>query len=299
MLLYFKHLKKIIAPKPIEYISRNTHVVRHSVDITNTKPLMTFRLLLYSFLVGISFKVTGQISLRNPQICYNNAGYLKCYYDGSYLLKFDKGNFTTFSSTDSNLKYSDIDKTLTFYSVYPIDEPKDTVQIKLLQHSILISNRTLHREITSLPTTATSFDEFNVGTYTVNDEGRGLTLLAGRDKNVEIEVWPWKQGWQWNIVVRQPRQTFLIKYNGFRKNRVENIILQNDSLRYGMGIFMTFKSLRKLSWLRAVYVATATINGRSVVKDMPTENPYWYRYKKNGKADKEKSVGEMKLCDCE
>jgi hypothetical protein len=260
---------------------------------------MTFRLLLYSFIIFISSNVAGQITLKNPQICHDEEGYLKCYYDGSYLLKFDKGNFKTFSSSDSNLKYSDIDKTLTFYSVYPVDEPSDTVQIKLQSHSILISNGKRQKEITSLPSTASSYNDFHISTYTVNNVGRGLTFWAGKDRYVELEVWDWKESWSWKVVVREATQTFLVDYNSFRNNRVESIMLQNDSLKYGMSISMTFKSLKKLWWLRAVYIDTTTVNGRTVVTNMPIENPYWYRYKKNGKVDNKKTVGEMKLCNCD
>lgn len=166
--------------------SKPLNVVRHSVKVT--KLPMTFRLLLFSFIVFISSNVVGQITLKNPQICHDGEGYLKCCYDGSYILKFDKGNFKTFSSFDSNLKYSDIDKTLTFYSVDPIDESRDTVQIRLQPHSILITNGKLQKEITSFPSTPSSFDDFHVSPYIVDGVGRGLTFWAGCGRYVVVKV---------------------------------------------------------------------------------------------------------------
>jgi hypothetical protein len=180
-----------------------------------------------------------------------------------------------------------------------IKAPKDTVQIKLQSHSILVTNGKLQKEITFLPSTALSFYDFHISTYTVNNVGRGLTFWAGRNRHVEIEVWDWKEAWSWKIVVREGRKIFLMDYNSFRKNRIETIMLQDDSLKYGMSISMTFKSLKKLWWLRAVYIDTVTVNGRNVVTNMPIDNPYWYRYKKSGKIDKKSTFGEMKLCDCE
>jgi hypothetical protein len=259
---------------------------------------MTLRLLFYSLLSVPSFSSFGQINLLNPRVCHDKIGYLKCYYDSSYRLEFDHGNFTGFSTPDSNLNYSDADKRLTFLSIYPNGVPKDTVQIKLLRHSIIITNGSLKKEITSLPTTATSLNDFHIGTYTVNNKARGLTFWAGSNRCVEVEVWPWEQGWQWDITVRQLNQTFKIKYNGFQKNGVESIYLRDDSLRKGMAASMTFKSLKKLVWLRSLYIDTITVHGKTVAKGMRTDNPYYYHYKKSGKIDKGKSVGEIKVCAC-
>jgi hypothetical protein len=254
---------------------------------------MLFKQLLSFFILFISLSTDGQISLKAPRICHDNDGYLTSYFDGSYQMKFTNGNFQSLHSADSNFVFTDFDKTITYYPLFysPI---KEHVQVKLLPHSILITKGSKQIEIDSLPNSASSFYDFDIGIYTVNNVGKGLMFSTVGGRNVEVEVWTFKEGWEWKVVVWKEKQVLWFTYNGFRKNRIESLIIQDDSLKRGMAINMTFKSLKKLWWLRSKYYYPDTINMSSI----PIDNAYSYRYKKNGKLNKKKSLGEISICDC-
>jgi hypothetical protein len=256
-------------------------------------------LILSSLLLLFLFSVKGQVSLKHPKICHDKDGFLRCYYDGSYLLKFESGNFKTLVTADSSIKYSDDDKMFTFYSSsFTFPETIDTIHLKLLPHSIIISNDLKQKEITSLDQDLKDLDDFHIGTYSVDYKVSGFVFWAG-NKYIKVAVWTWGKAWSWDIVIQESHQVFGISYNSFHKNRVEFVGIQNDSLRYGMSISMTFKSLKKISWLRTEYIDTVTVNGKPVITDLLVGDRYWYYYKKNGKLDSKKTVGEMKLCDCQ
>jgi hypothetical protein len=242
-------------------------------------------ILLICLLSIICWPATGQLSLKSPQICHDDNGFLKCYFDGEYRLYFANGNFTNLLSDDSAIKYSDSEKTLSFYSM-PL---KETVQVKLLQHSILITKEGQKKEITSFPSVPITLHGFYMGTYSDDNVGRGLAFWAAGKKWVQIEVWPFKESWSWKIMVRDSTEKLLLDYNSYKENRIESIMLMDDSLGYAMSVSMTFKSLRKLWWLRA-FPTDAKKN---------TSIPYWYYYNTNGKLDKKRTASDIKICNCE
>ena len=161
--------------------------------------------------------------------------------------------------------------------------------MKLLPHSILITKGSKQIEIDSLPNSPVSFHDFHVGAYTVNNIGRGLTFSTAGNRHVEVEVWTWKEGWSWKVVVRKDPHALLIAYNAFQKNRIERIMSLDYNLKLGMSVAMTFKSLKKLGRLNSFYLD---------IDAKPIDNPYSFRYKKNGKLNKKKSLGEIRICDC-
>ena len=146
---------------------------------------MRFKQLLSFFFLFISLSTAGQISLQAPRICHDNDGYLTSYFDGSYQMQFNKGNFQSLHSADSNFIYTDFDKTITYYPLY-FPPMKEHVQVKLLPHSILITKGSKQIEIDSLPNSPVSFHGFHIGAYTVNNIGRGLVFSTGGDRYVKV-----------------------------------------------------------------------------------------------------------------
>jgi len=237
----------------------------------------------------------GQLTLTNPLICHDKDRFLRCYNDGDYILTFSNGNFREFKCADSSVKYSDIEKTLTFYSKRFGALTIDTIRIKLLPKSIELRKRMQSLEITSLKNISDEIRDYHVGTYSVDNYVTGLTFWAG-DKYCEIELSTFGKTWTWNIVMRENSRVFYMGYNSYKKNRIGLIFIEDDSLRYGMSI----SSLKNLWRLRSSYHDTLSIlkNGIPVIGDIPQEKNYSYEYNKSGRLKIDRVVGELKVCDC-
>lgn len=262
---------------------------------------MTFNPFL--FLTGLLFSTSifGQLSLTNPLICHDKDKYLKCYNDGKYILTFAEGNFDEFRTLDNTLKYSDIDKTITFIHKMTVYGSLivDTIQVKQLAKSILLKKGTSSIEITSMKELPKEIGEYGIGYYSIDNVIRGLTFWAG-DKYIKLAVWTYGKTWSWEIIMKDNKRHFAIDYNGYRNNRIEHIFIQDDSLRYGMSISMTFKTLKNIWWLESSYVDTVRTleNGARVIGRIPLDPYYKYEYSKSGKLKTAKEIGELKLCDC-
>lgn len=255
-------------------------------------------LLALIFLIPVaSLSAQEQISIKNPRICHDGDGYLKCYDDGSYKLYFDNGNFRRLTTADSNFHYSDIDKTISFLGTGSFESLPDTVHISLLPHSILFRKKTKTLEVTSLQHLPASLNEFPVGSYASNGYTRGFLLNTG-DKSIRLEVWAWDKQWSWNIVLEEAPRVLHIGYNGHRQNRLQNIIIQDDSLRYGTSISTTFRTLNKLWILQAWYSEVVKETGTAIIRQVPLDNAYRYEYGKNGKLKSKGTGGAVKACEC-
>lgn len=262
---------------------------------------MTIRPILYLIVLFFSNSIYGQLSLTNPLICHDKDNYLKCYNDGNYILTFAEGNFNEFKTFDNTLKYSDIDKTITFLhrtTVYG-SVNVDTIRIKQIGKSILLKKGSSSLEITSMKELPKEIEDFGIGYYSIDNVIRGLTFWSG-NKYIKLEVWTYGKTWSWTIIMKEDNRRFAITYNGNRNNRFDRLFIQDDSLRYGMGISMTFKTLRKMWRLESSYVDTVRTleNGTPVIGRIPLEKYYRYEYNKAGKLKTENRVGELKLCDC-
>lgn len=257
----------------------------------------------FPILTGLFFStsVFGQLSLTNPLVCHDKDNYLKCYNDGNYILTFAEGNFNEFRTFDNTLKYSDIDKTITFIhrlTVYG-SVTVDTIQIKQLAKSLLLKKGSSSLEITSMKELPKEIENYGVGYYSIDNVIRGLTFWSG-DKYIKLEVWTYGKTWSWTIIVKDNNKRFAIDYNSYRSNRVEHIFIQDDSLRYGMSISMTFKTLKKIWGLESSYVDTVRTlqDGTPVIGSIPLDPYYKYEYSKSGKLKAKKGIAELKLCSC-
>lgn len=257
----------------------------------------------FFFFAGLLFSTSifGQLSLTNPLICHDKDNYLKCYNDGDYVLTFAEGNFNEFRTLDNTLKYSEIDKTITFlykvtgYSFVNVD----TIQIKLLANSISLKKGSSSLEITSMKELPKEIEDYGVGYYSIDNVIGGLTFWSG-NKYIKLEIRTYGKTWSWAIIMKDNNKHFVIDYNGYRDNRVEHIFIQDDSLRYGMSISMTFKTLKKIWWLESSYVDTVRTlqNGTRVIGSIPLDPYYKYEYSKSGKLKIKRGIAELKLCDC-
>jgi len=174
----------------------------------------------------------------------------------------------------------------------------NTIQIQLLSNSILLKEDSKTLEIVSLKNIPDKIREFSIGPYSIDSIVRGFIIYAGK-RDIKIDISTYMKNWSWEIVIKEPNQYFFIDYNPVRKNRMENIMMQNDNLKHGMSISMTFKSLKKIWLLEAGYIdVTRNINTSSLIRGIPPENYYSYTYNKAGKLKKKKIVGEINLCDC-
>jgi len=261
---------------------------------------MTFRLLFFIPLFLYTNFAIGQLSLKNPQICHDKDNYLKCYNDGTAILKFGSGDFSEFITSDSTVFYSNIDKAFTFYKKSTLNITLvDTIQLKLLTKSILVQKGHSVLEINSLAQIPSKIYELGVGTYATDNKVEGFVFYSG-DKYFEIKVWTYGKIWSWDIQMKENRRRFSIQYNSYKSNRLSIIFIQDDSLRYGMVIGTTFNSLKKISRLYSNYTdSVGTYNGITAIGSIPLDKYYFYNYNNAGKLKTKTVVGELKLCECD
>ena len=260
---------------------------------------MKFKYLLPTLMLLFSISTQAQLTVRNPEICHTTDGYLKCYNDGFYKLFFSKGNFKYFVSADSSIRYSEDSKTIAFIPESLFNSSQvEMIEIQLLSHSILLKKGKQSLNITSMQDIPSTLNEFSLNTYSSATNIKGFTFYAG-GKFIKIEINTSGKQWSWDIVLKENQQFFIIAYNVFRNNRVQHIFVQNDSLRYGMSVSMTFKSLKKIWFLKADYVEKVQYGNKQLIKSVPLDNAYKYEYKRNGKLKTNKSIGNIKVCECQ
>lgn len=261
---------------------------------------MKFRLLTFVLLFLYINSAIGQLSIKNPQICHDKDNYLKCYNDGTYILKFGNGDFKGFMTSDSTVIYSNIEKEFTFYRKSFLNPTLvDTVKLKLLPKSILVQKGQTILEINSLAQIPEKLYELGIGTFATDNKVDGFVYYSG-DKYFEIKVWTYDKIWSWDIKIKQPKQRFAILYNNYKNNRLDLIFIQNDSLKYGMVLGTTFKSLKKIDRLKSDYTdSVGTLKGFTVISSVPLDKYYDYEYDKKGRLKTKTVVGELKLCECD
>jgi hypothetical protein len=263
------------------------------------KQTMIFKLLISVFSFLLTNSVFGQLSLKNPQICHDKDNFLKCYNDGTYILKFGNGEFEQFRTADASVVYQNFQKTFTFYQKsFRTLTSVDTVQLKLLPQSILIQKGNKSLEITSLSQIPSAIQDFGVGNYSIDGRIEGFAFSVG-DKEFQIKIWTYNKAWSWEIKMYQKSQIFSIVYNSFQKNRLMYIFIKDTAQKYGMAIGTTFKTLKKIYRLQSSYVDTMTVNGKVVIGKIPLDKYYYYEYDKTGALKSKPSAGELKLCDCD
>jgi hypothetical protein len=258
---------------------------------------MTYRPFFIILFIALTFSCYGQRRMNNPQICHDPKNYLKCYNDGTYHISFGNGNFKEIK-TDSTFIYSDIEKTFTFYRKSLTSTLIDTLKIKQFPHSVLLINGTEQFEITDLSNISSRIKDFGLGTYTVDGVVRGLSFNVG-EKFFKIEIWTYGKIWQWSFIMKQFNQRLTIQYNGYRNNRIESIIIQDDDLKYGIAISMTFRTLKKIKRFISFYAALEDRTSATSYSIIPLDKSYKYEYNKSGKIIPAKVIGNFQICNCE
>lgn len=258
-----------------------------------------FRQFIFSCLMlHLAQYVSGQLSLKNPQICHDKENFLSCYNDGKYVLHFSHGTFKEYFSADSSVHYSEADRTITFYPPsHTRAATADTVKITLLPKALLLRNGTSTLEITDLKNIPDNIGLFSVGVKSTDQNVDGISFQAGSE-SFEITIWTYYKDWSWDIKAWDGDQFFAILYNNFKKNRLGYIFIKDFSLKYGMAIRTTFKTLKRIDRLESAYVDTLTVNGHTSIQEYPLDKYYFYEYDKAGKLKTNSVVGELKLCEC-
>jgi len=259
---------------------------------------MTIKFFLLCCFLFLLIDVHGQVSIKNPQICHDNNNFLSCYNDGINLLRFGNGNFKEYRSSDSLIKYADETKTFSFINKRSYPQISiDTISIKLLPHSIEFKNNGKKISIDSLKNLETAIADFPIQTFTNNKIIKGLSFTVDT-KWIEIELWDWDKNWSWNITIKNLSNTFLIKYNGFRNNKVEMIYAYDENLKHGTCFYMTFKTLEKLTRVESIYYNRFDTLSTTTFRQESLANYYKYEYNRKGILERDKVNGELKICGC-
>ena len=183
---------------------------------------------LYFFCCFLSFIADAQVSLQNPFICHDNNGYLRTYYDSTYLIKFKEGKFEGFSSADSMIQFSDSSRIIVFVhkslvvkywydsitnnlgdsgdkvtnsrSRYRFEETwvLDTVSIRILKNSIILRKKDSVVVLTSMKKLPNSIGYFHISTSMKGEYLEGFVFYSG-SKECKLDIlessrnkWSWK-----------------------------------------------------------------------------------------------------------
>lgn len=272
---------------------------------------MIFRIFSFLFLT-IPFFADGQLSLKNPSICHDKEDYLKCYNDGTYILKFEKGNFIEFKTTDSTVRYSNLEKTITIYKKLSGNDTEiDSLQIKLLPRSVILKKGNLVSEVKSFTENINleiykfMIDKHSRYNSSIYEDGNNLSFNVN-DIHFNIRVDVFNQSWSWNIFMQKNKENLSVRYNGYQQNRLAGIDIEDDSFQYGIWVLVNeLKSKNKIWVLESFNVDSAGRfhivgygdNMKAIIGGIPLNKMYKYDYYKNGKLNRKKSIGEIKLCD--
>jgi len=236
----------------------------------------------------------------NPLICHDKDGYLKCYNDGNYIIKCSSGVFKEFRTISNSFIFSDDQKKLTAVIKNSHDSSlMDTIEITLQSRSLIIKKGNSSKLITSLNEIPEDLNDYGLTSYSKNNRFRGL-LFCLADRCIKIEIWDFVKGWNWDIISNEDNRRFALKFYSFKKNRLEHIFIDDDSLRYGMSLSSSFKSRKKIWFLQSLYVDTLRTlnNGSPVIGAIPLQKNYKYEYNKSGRLKLDKVEGDFKICVC-
>ena len=248
------------------------------------------------FILGailFSFSLHAQVTIRNPQICHDAEGYLKCYNDGSYILNFKSGNLYSVNTSDSSINYNDSTKTLKFFYDSLSGKKRVELTIQLLSSSILIKQGERTLELKDLYGNLEALDEFPLFVDSTKAYPRILIFNRG-GKHVEIEIHNLKnQELSWNIHIRRNWVKFALLFNAVKQNRLQFIFIHDEEQKYGMVLSTTLKTSQKVYTLESYFLERE--EGR--IRRRILEPSYNYKYAKNGKLKKDMS-SSLKLCSC-
>lgn len=235
------------------------------------------------------------ISLKNPKICHDINLMPLCYSEGTFIFQFKNGSFSGFTTTDSDILYREKEKLL---EINYLSKEKQAIQIKLKLNPKSVSceyngRESSLNEISQIVSDSTK-EKFIIkyGKYsdTLNCEIGNKSFSVRISKNdFHLDKTPWR----WEIQEFHGSSRFAITYN-WKRNTPQMIIIQDDYLKYGMSIYTTFKTGRKIWQILSSY--TELIDG--VVTTSPFTQDYHYYYKKSGKLDTKKTKGSISICDC-
>jgi hypothetical protein len=90
------------------------------------------RLLFLLLFLHVLESGKAQKTLQSPLICHDKNNFLRYYDDGTYIFKFNQGEFVSFKTSDSALFYDNATTKITFITSSSFPRLKsDTISIYL------------------------------------------------------------------------------------------------------------------------------------------------------------------------
>jgi hypothetical protein len=262
---------------------------------------MLYKILINTLFLSLTYSATGQLSIKNPQICHDKNNYLKCYNDGVFLLKFENGYFKDFVTSDSIVTYSDADKLFTFYRKSTLTKGLiDTIRFKLLPKSVLVQQRQSVFEVKSFTQLPPGITQFGISLSYSGEKVNGFNFYDGY-RYFSIRIWTYNKVWSWDISVNMGNEELGLAYNGYRNNKLEYIFIENDSLRYGVSFSAIARKIKQFRRVESSYLDTlgTTSRGYPIIGRIELDKYYYYSYNKKGRLNIKKMDGELKLCQCD
>lgn len=244
-------------------------------------------LLLFCLLAPV-IASHAQVSLTNPRICHDKNKFLRCYYDGYVHITVEKGRTKFIKTTDSIVSYNVPGNFLTIRA-------SDTVQLKLLPSSILITNGRESFTITSTEQMPGSLRQFYIDSLRFKVY-EGLIYMNVNGTFITVTVRDFFKTWTWRTDIQKGDVYLRISLHSLRKNRLQFFHILNDDINYRFSL-ATSRSYKKVYWLRAnSYIDTTS---EFYHNEYPRPDDYQYWYSASGKLKSTYAKGELRLCECD
>jgi hypothetical protein len=246
-------------------------------------------------LLALILTAKAQISVTNAQICHDSSKFLRCYNDGYFYLGFDRGDVKLLRTSDSDFTYDPVNKAITFHL-----KGNETIQLKLLPKAVLAKNSNDSLQIDSVNEFPQKLAAFHISTEKRHDQ-RGLLRIDVNGKNFSVEISTAYNKWSWEIYMVHGDRRLVVKHDPLKQNRLANIYLDDDKLKYWVSVSTAFKTKKKVWQLSASYyvdAVTPTSSG-NVYRPVPRPKEFVYEYDKKGRLKHGYGKATLKYCSCE
>ncbi len=248
--------------------------------------------------VSHSYNINKEgLSLRNPKICHNTRNELVCFNDGTYILHFKNNSFSGFNTVDSLVAYNDGEKKFTIKDLSSKSDQKNNgLAIRLAKNTVEFI-RGDQAKIINAAAADSDFDWGNLKVHLSVSKGMDSVSFTAGFYHFILQVNTTDKNWKWTVREMHQSSLFYIDYT-VDKNIGEIISHQDDDEKYGMAVATRYRNGNGIWYLQSQYVQTQESKGEVTIMPVKLEGGFQYYYTRSGNLIKERSKGEVKVCNC-
>ena len=241
------------------------------------------KLILSAFIFLSSFLLSAQSTVKNPQICNDQLGRFRNYFDGAFNITYKDGKFEKWNTSDSIIRFFELGRSLELFlkpdmNPIKITATNEGVSFTFQNKIYLIKDSTVNNfsinDITFLITAS-------------NWSCSSMTQIG--NYNLELNFNKFDKIWKWDkIFITKGSISFFTSYNCFHYAGPESFIIQDHIYKYGTSISNSFNSNKYIWWIKPAYYEDHKVTLLS---------EFEFYYSKKGVFKKSKSFGSIQTCN--